>query len=391
MASAKPGSAKAFTASLAYGLNVKRPNPPKKPTAAVSKGASAIFGDDSDSDDPRDAAEAKGKPRSDRAGVNYMMLQEAAKNKADKRTQATWQAAVAEDATVFQYDEVYDQMEQTKTVEAMRRVEAKSKDKRPKYMAALMENAARKKLEDELRDERQAQREREREGEEFADKDVFVTGAYKKKLEELKKAAEEERRKEAEEARNDVTKRGDLSDLYRNMFKNKLVGGSAYKGDGAGPADANGATPAAADGDQGDKSLGSSGDQPPLSGGSPRGDRPRHEPSRTDMRADRHEARRADGSRRGRDDRRDDRGRDNHRGRDHHDRDRHHRDRDSGSGRADSRKRGQEYSDAPDSPPAAGPGKHARKTTEGDVNDAKARYLARKAAGGRRRLATYDA
>jgi hypothetical protein len=41
-----------------------------------------------------------------------------------------------------------------------------------------MENARRKKLQDELRDERQAQKEREREGAEFSDKDVFVTSAY---------------------------------------------------------------------------------------------------------------------------------------------------------------------------------------------------------------------
>jgi hypothetical protein len=36
---------------------------------------------------------------------------------------------------------------------------------------------------------------------------------YKQKLVELKKAAEEERLKELEEARNDVTKKGDLTDL----------------------------------------------------------------------------------------------------------------------------------------------------------------------------------
>jgi hypothetical protein len=35
---------------------------------------------------------------------------------------------------VFQYDEVYDSMEQSKTVEAMRRKEAKSADTRPKYI-----------------------------------------------------------------------------------------------------------------------------------------------------------------------------------------------------------------------------------------------------------------
>jgi hypothetical protein len=50
-----------------------------------------------------------------------------------RKVQAEWETAVREDATVFQYDEVYDDMEQAKTVETMRRQEEKSADKRPKY------------------------------------------------------------------------------------------------------------------------------------------------------------------------------------------------------------------------------------------------------------------
>ena len=40
------------------------------------------------------------------------------------------------------------------------------------------------------------QREREREGDEFADKEAFVTQAYKDQMEEVRRAEEEERKRE---------------------------------------------------------------------------------------------------------------------------------------------------------------------------------------------------
>ena len=41
--------------------------------------------------------------------------------------------------------------------------------------------------------------EREREGDEFADKEAFVTQAYKDQMEEVRRAEEEERKREGEE------------------------------------------------------------------------------------------------------------------------------------------------------------------------------------------------
>lgn len=54
------------------------------------------------------------------------------------------------------------------------------------------------------------QREREAEGEEFADKETFVTSAYRKKLEEIKKLDEEQEREDYLEAIGDVRKQQDL-------------------------------------------------------------------------------------------------------------------------------------------------------------------------------------
>ena len=74
--------------------------------------------------------------------------------------------------------------------------------------------------------ERKYKKEREAEGDEFADKEKFVTNAYKRQQEELRKAAEEEKRKEGmsqaviwltiENAR--MNNRG-MASFYRNLLE----------------------------------------------------------------------------------------------------------------------------------------------------------------------------
>ena len=49
----------------------------------------------------------------------------------------------------------------------------------------------------------------------FGDKDKFVTGAYKKKLEEDQKWLAEEKIREALNAKHDVTKAGHMGNFYR--------------------------------------------------------------------------------------------------------------------------------------------------------------------------------
>lgn len=57
-----------------------------------------------------------------------------------------------------------------------------------------MAQANRRKQENERRLERQIQKERDEEGDEFADKESYVTPSYKKKLEQMKLFEEEELR-----------------------------------------------------------------------------------------------------------------------------------------------------------------------------------------------------
>merc|ERR1711874_407176 len=128
--------------------------------------------------------------------------------------------ALEEDASVFQYDEVYDDMQASKQA-----VEAAKKDaveKKPKYIHNILKQAEKRKIEDERRMERKVQKEREEEGDMFADKESFVTASYMKKMEELKKAEMEEKIEQMREEKNDVMKTKNFGAFYSHIFKQKM-------------------------------------------------------------------------------------------------------------------------------------------------------------------------
>ncbi|XP_028156100.1 nuclear speckle splicing regulatory protein 1 [Ostrinia furnacalis] len=182
-----------------YGLIV--PEKPKQPSL-VFQASRNVFGDDLDSDD-----ESNKKPVLLQPSHNINRQAKIAQNK-----------AVVEDPTVFQYDEVYDAMKNEKE-------EKKVKDKeikKPRYIENLLKSANKRKIENERRIERQIQKERESEGDQFADKEVFVTSAYKKKLEEMSLEEEKEKREEYLESIGDVTKQRDLGGFYRHLYEQKL-------------------------------------------------------------------------------------------------------------------------------------------------------------------------
>lgn len=126
--------------------------------------------------------------------------------------------AMEEDPTIYQYDEVYDDISAKRLEEKAK----KSEDKKPKYISRLLVAAEKRKIENERRVERQVQKEREAEGEQFKDKEAFVTASYRKKLEELKKAEEEEAREAYLESIGDVRKQGNLDGFYRHIYSQKL-------------------------------------------------------------------------------------------------------------------------------------------------------------------------
>lgn len=180
-----------------YGLII-----PKKQQVAAPK-ISNVFGDDngSDEDDGTD-------------WVKKALKAESEKNKIKKQTKLNMQKALKEDPTIYQYDEVYDDMERTKEQKTTKEVE-----KRPKYIQNLLKAAERRKKEQEHRIERMVQKEREAEGTMYADKECFVTSAYRAKLEEFKKMEEEDARISKLEAIADVTKQQDISGFYRHLYE----------------------------------------------------------------------------------------------------------------------------------------------------------------------------
>ncbi|KAI5640537.1 coiled-coil domain-containing protein 55 (DUF2040) domain-containing protein [Phthorimaea operculella] len=173
-----------------------------KPQAPAFQASRNVFGDDSDSDN-----EASKKPVLLRPSQNV-----------NRQAKIEQEKAIQEDPTVYQYDEIYDSM-------ATQKEQKKSKtkeDKKPRYIENLLKTATKRKIENERRIERQIQKEREKEGDEFADKEVFVTSAYKKKLEEMKLEEEKEKREEYLESIGDVTKQRDLGGFYRHLYEQKL-------------------------------------------------------------------------------------------------------------------------------------------------------------------------
>ncbi|KAM3251495.1 nuclear speckle splicing regulatory protein 1 isoform X2 [Capsicum annuum] len=95
----------------------------------------------------------------------------------------------------------------------------------PKYIQMLMEKAKQREREHEVIYERKIAKERSKDDHLYADKDKFVTAAYKRKLQEQAKWLEEERLRELKEERDDVTKKTDISDFYFSLTKNVAFGG----------------------------------------------------------------------------------------------------------------------------------------------------------------------
>ncbi|KAM8898924.1 nuclear speckle splicing regulatory protein 1 isoform 1-T1 [Spinachia spinachia] len=160
----------------------------------------------------------------DEITVGETLQKEAVKKKMMKQTRLEMHKALEQDSSVYDYDAVYDDIQK-------QRLETNKKllggaDKKPKYIHQLMKAVEDRKKEQERRDERKIQKEREAEGEQFADKDAYVTSAYKLKLQEQKEELEKEKRVAAMEAALDVKKQKDLSGFYRHLL-NQTVGEEA--------------------------------------------------------------------------------------------------------------------------------------------------------------------
>uniref|UniRef100_A0A1B6CM73 Nuclear speckle splicing regulatory protein 1 N-terminal domain-containing protein n=1 Tax=Clastoptera arizonana TaxID=38151 RepID=A0A1B6CM73_9HEMI len=169
----------------------------------------AIFDEDSDS-----GGSAKGE--SDWMKKSYQ--REAKKSVEKRQTKIQMQQALSQDPTIYQYDEVYDDIKEKTLKQEIKKDEKKSS----RYIQSLKKNAERRKLENERRQEKLIQKERLAEGEQFKDKEAFITSAYRKKLEEFNKMDEEERRMDYLEEIADVSKQKDLGGFYRHLYRSTV-------------------------------------------------------------------------------------------------------------------------------------------------------------------------
>lgn len=152
--------------------------------------------------------------------VEREISRHASKNKALKDIEEQHQKALEEDPSVFDYDGVYDEMKE----KAIRPLVQDRQERKSKYIQTLMEKAKERERVHEIVYERKLAKERSQDDHLYADKDKFVTAAYKKKLAEQAKWLEEERLRQLREDRDDVTKKSDMSEFYFNLQKNVAFG-----------------------------------------------------------------------------------------------------------------------------------------------------------------------
>ncbi|KAF4466839.1 coiled-coil domain-containing 55 [Fusarium albosuccineum] len=221
---------------LAFGLNLTKKPGASKPAPPKRR---PMFGDDDDSDN--DGANGEGKaeeigefddfgstsksksttskpirskngpptqpPKLKSKGQTSMMFGDLSSSLTSKKNA---QAAAEVDASVYEYDSVYDSLKPKK------QTTKEDEERRPKYMRNLMQAAEVRKRDALIAEEKKIAREREAEGDEYADKEKFVTEAYRKQQEENKRLEEEERRREEEEAKKN--KGGGMSAFYRKLL-----------------------------------------------------------------------------------------------------------------------------------------------------------------------------
>lgn len=115
------------------------------------------------------------------------------------------------DANIYDYDAVYDSLKPQK------KISVEDQERKPKYMTNLLAAAAVRKRDATIAEEKRLAKEREAEGDEFADKEKFVTSAYKKQQEENRQLEQEEKLREEQERKKN--KGTGMTNFYKNMLE----------------------------------------------------------------------------------------------------------------------------------------------------------------------------
>ncbi|KAG9233953.1 putative nuclear speckle splicing regulatory protein 1 like protein [Amylocarpus encephaloides] len=219
-------------AGLSYGLNISKKKPGGKPPPPKRK---TIFDDEDDSDDgkskeigveeigeigglssgtksslPSRATGPLGSKVKRNGGAQKASLSMYADLSTSFTSKKHTETAEELDANIYDYDAVYDSLKPQK------KITQDDKERKPKYMTNLLAAAAVRKRDATIAEEKKLARDREAEGDEYADKEKFVTSAYKKQQEEARRLEEEERIKEAQEQKKN--KGSGMTKFYMNML-----------------------------------------------------------------------------------------------------------------------------------------------------------------------------
>jgi coiled-coil domain-containing protein 55 len=202
-------------AKKAYGL-VTKPAATTTTTIAATPAAAVVFAmDDDDNDDTAvgdDDAERRALAAKRRVGTV---------STSNRIAEAHTKEALAQDATVFEYDAVFDDMkaQQKQATRAARKDAARE----PKYIAQLLAKAEERKRDDELYYEKKLLREQAEEAAEFGDTEKFITSAYRKRMEENRLWREEKERRDAAIEASSIATSGSTA-LLANILNNRLAG-----------------------------------------------------------------------------------------------------------------------------------------------------------------------
>ena len=139
-------------------------------------------------------------------------------NRAKAPASSLKHSSIDENDEIYDYDGLYDSMKVNELELAKEKVREKA-ERKPKYMQNLLEMAEVRKRDRLRAEDTKLQREREAEGDEYADKDKFVTSAYKAQQEEVRRIAAQEAAKEAADRANG----GGFSAFNQSILKNDLI------------------------------------------------------------------------------------------------------------------------------------------------------------------------
>ncbi|KAK4690128.1 coiled-coil domain-containing protein 55, partial [Lecanoromycetidae sp. Uapishka_2] len=218
---------------LSYGLNItKKPPLGQRPPPAKRK---TIFDEDSGPEDGPDNEDTSvaistiggfqpSKPQSSGLNSTAPPSRTSKPPKVSQYGDLSTKHAVSKysksaeeiDPNIYDYDAVYDSLHAAPISSTTSTLDA---EKKPKYMGNLLAAAETRKRDQVRAKEKMLAKEREAEGDEFADKEKFVTAAYKRQQAEMRKAEEEEAQKEREADERRRREGGGMKALYKNMLE----------------------------------------------------------------------------------------------------------------------------------------------------------------------------